>query len=531
MAFLNHSSSLSTGSARREDRGFALLVTIVLVSFLVLILVGLATFTRVETQVASNSQQLSLARQNALMGLNIAIGELQESTGPDRRVTAPAVATPSEAVLTLGALPFVTPAFNALAWDTFDNQMDVFWTGRSPQWVGAWRNVSAFPAPSNGRLVNWLVSGNENDTTTTTTPGDHARPTFTPDMAVGGLTASSDNASSLPVTVNGRPAVVLVRNYSVAADDNPTNAVLSDLKNYVVAPKVAVNGPLPDGTTGVLGHYAWWVGDQGTKASLSAATDRTGDVKNATGGLLSPAEKEAVALAQPARNGFEASNNFSEFLPGVEWSKVLTYNQVPFGPGDIPLGDARSGFHEFAAQSYGLVTDLNRGGFKVDLTEDPGASPVGTNLATYVGLANAPAGAIATGVLRANDGTDPDINALSGGRTEVTHPFRDIAMSASIHPVVVSARIRYEFQVTPTNASNSTTQFNLKVIPQPELMLWNPYNADFTWVKSDGLNFRRNGYRYRMRLLYDTNPLPVGSPDQPAWNDVQIGRASCRDRV
>ena len=516
MAFSNISSSRSTGSARREERGFALLVTIVLVSFLVLILVGLATFTRVETQVAANSQQLALARQNALMALNIAIGELQESTGPDRRVTAPALATPSANVLTLGSLPLVTPAYNALAWDTFDNKMDIYWSGRSPQWVGAWRNIAAFPAPSNGRLVNWLVSGNEKDTETTGIY--NASATFSPDMSVVGLTDASDNASALPVTVNGSPAVVLVGNYSVAADNDPTKAVLSDLKNYVVAPKVVIRGPLPDGTDGVIGHYAWWVGDQGTKASLSAAADRTGDVKKADKvSALSPAEAEVVALAQPARNGFEASNNFNKFLPGVEWSKVLTYNQVPFGPGDIPLGDARSGFHEFAAQSYGLLTDLNNGGFKVDLTEDPGASPVGGNLATYVGLAGAPVGAIATGVLKASDGTHPDINALSGVRTEVTHPFRDIPMSAATHPVVVSARIRYEFQVEPTSSSNSATQFKLKVIPQPELMLWNPYNADFTWVKPDGLgNHLRNGYRYRMRLVYDTNPF------QPAWNDVEV---------
>ena len=74
--------------ARR--RGFALIITIVLVAFLVLILVGLATFTRVETQVASNSRELAKARQNALFALNVATGDLQRTAGPDRRVTATA---------------------------------------------------------------------------------------------------------------------------------------------------------------------------------------------------------------------------------------------------------------------------------------------------------------------------------------------------------------------------------------------------------------------------------------------------------
>jgi hypothetical protein len=54
-------------------------------------------------------------------------------------------------------------------------------------------------------------------------------------------------------------------------------------------------------------------------------------------------------------------------------------------------------------------------------------------------------------------------------------------------------------------------------------MLWNPYNADFTWVKrddTDGDLYWRNGYRYRMRLLHDTWPLGSSVPEP--WNDVEI---------
>src|SRR4051812_49838113 len=73
---------------RTGQRGFALLITITLLAFLVLLLVSLASLTRVETQVANNSQQLAQARQNALMALNIALGQLQKYTGPDQRTTA-----------------------------------------------------------------------------------------------------------------------------------------------------------------------------------------------------------------------------------------------------------------------------------------------------------------------------------------------------------------------------------------------------------------------------------------------------------
>jgi len=106
-----------------KDRrsGFALLITITLLAFLVLLLVSLASLTRVETQVASNTQQLSKARQNALMALNVALGRLQVLAGPDQRVTA-------TAEIVAGV----------------DN------TKR--RWTGVWNTTTASPVPE------WLVS-------------------------------------------------------------------------------------------------------------------------------------------------------------------------------------------------------------------------------------------------------------------------------------------------------------------------------------------------------------------------------------
>ncbi|MCX6936846.1 MAG: hypothetical protein NTU80_02955, partial [Verrucomicrobia bacterium] len=97
-----------------------------MVSFLVLILVGLATFTRVETQVAANSQQISQARQNALMALNLALGQLQKYAGPDQAVTARADITSASAL----------------------NQ---------PYLTGVWKTTNTSSIPD-----TWLVSGNEN---------------------------------------------------------------------------------------------------------------------------------------------------------------------------------------------------------------------------------------------------------------------------------------------------------------------------------------------------------------------------------
>lgn len=90
-------------------RGFALLITVTLLAFLVLLLVSLASLTRVETQVANNNQSLAQARQNALFALNLALGQLQKHAGPDTRVTARADVQPLATTATPSLIPPPTP--------------------------------------------------------------------------------------------------------------------------------------------------------------------------------------------------------------------------------------------------------------------------------------------------------------------------------------------------------------------------------------------------------------------------------------
>jgi len=111
----------------RPRRGFALLVTLTLVSFIVLLLVGLATYTRVETAIAGNSQRQAQARENALFALNVAVGQLQKHAGPDTRATATA-----EAVSSVNA--------------------------QKRRYTGVWSTTDAAEPPV------WLVSGLENGT-------------------------------------------------------------------------------------------------------------------------------------------------------------------------------------------------------------------------------------------------------------------------------------------------------------------------------------------------------------------------------
>ena len=70
--------------------GFALVIALSLMAFVLLLILSIASFVVVEQQSANIAKQQLVAKQNALVGLQIAIGELQQRLGPDQRATASA---------------------------------------------------------------------------------------------------------------------------------------------------------------------------------------------------------------------------------------------------------------------------------------------------------------------------------------------------------------------------------------------------------------------------------------------------------
>jgi hypothetical protein len=206
------------------QRGFALLITITLLAFLVLLGVSLAALTRVETSVAANHQHLLQARQNALFAMNVAIGQLQKYAGPDARITARAEITSTAAVT-------------------------------NPNLTGVWD-----AAGSGSAADAWLVGGSETATSAA------ALFNSMPDPGDDTLTADT---------------LFLVGDHSVAITPSAPTSVekarrVKVTKQNITAPAGSVPGLAP-GDTPRIGRYAWWVGDQGVKASL-ALPDRADEV-------------------------------------------------------------------------------------------------------------------------------------------------------------------------------------------------------------------------------------------------------------
>ena len=75
-------------SAKRKKQGFALVLALGLMAFLLLLLLALSTLSRVETGINEARLQSVTARQNAMLGLRVALGELQKLAGPDQIATA-----------------------------------------------------------------------------------------------------------------------------------------------------------------------------------------------------------------------------------------------------------------------------------------------------------------------------------------------------------------------------------------------------------------------------------------------------------
>lgn len=119
---------MKAGRISSRPAGFALVITLALLALLVLAVFALSALTRVNSQTVALAQQQTRARQHALLGLDVALSELQRHAGDDTRITG------------MAGITGLTGSQNA----------------STRYWCGVWRN--------DGSLVTWLTSGAVNST-------------------------------------------------------------------------------------------------------------------------------------------------------------------------------------------------------------------------------------------------------------------------------------------------------------------------------------------------------------------------------
>ncbi len=510
------------------ERGFALLITVTLVAFLVLIVISLATLTRVETRVAANSQQHDQARQNALMALNIALGELQKYTGPDQRTTAR-----SDMDVALAAT-----------------------TTASGRWLGAYGNgapADYTQAPSalasiitggsdtrgrRARLLNWLVSGNEETAFDPashvgvngeiTTPPSTFR--FKPDGTVSGLSASinalSDTLTVADSSANAHPARLLVGPGTVG----------DSVEDYVVAPVRDIRASLPGiaASSPTVGRYAWWVGDQGAKARVNLSMATEAQAANA----FASAQRAAIELVDAVNPTISTSLATASMLDptgakalydpaGETIPRLISVRQLPMLSQATPLATYR--YHDLGTHAATVLADPEVGGLKRDLSAiladtGPGSHPSPEADTDFVfppeqTYGSTPEIGVTTwGLLRSHVQTTADSGGLAPeppSMTKVSGHNAPLPTSAGVGPVLTYAYVGFSYGVPQNIAPPWDTEGNpVKLAIYPIVVLWNPYTQALKPARYE-VGFRKN--TMGQFELQAKNPDDTG-----AWNADDI---------
>ncbi len=483
------------GARRNRESGFALLITITLLAFLVLLLVSLASLTRVETQVANNNQQISQARQNALMALNIALGQLQKFTGPDQRTTARADMDAALANVTNRNGRWLAAYGNGAPVDTTyalkPSQIPATFTGANADSKG-----------SQARLLNWLVSGNERvDFDPVAAVGADGRITTVPSLSGFFTPASTINlttASTMPATADTQ--ALLVGSRSAAAQSD-----------YVAAPLVAIDaaaGTVPGlATAARIGRYAWWVGDEGAKArvNLPIASDT-----QAPQAFVS-AQRAAIELVD-GKNSL-GSTNATDLIGTAAYNPALTTLPNLVSPEQLSMltpaaatvlpTALRLRFHDLTATSTTVLADTYAGGLKKDLSA---ALATGAVSPADTGTLFVPDDIIAPATYHFAVPTWGQLRSFAQKRVTSAglDPRLPTSTQTGISPVLTYAALGLQYTAPLGDGLNSP----IRLAMYPLAVLWNPYTVPLRPAKYEFGFIRRFNGKLQLQVEKDGTTYP-----------------------
>ncbi|MGB0371447.1 MAG: hypothetical protein ACPGN3_08855 [Opitutales bacterium] len=286
--------------------GFALVISLALISFLLILIVTLTSVVRLENQSSESLNDEILAKQNAVLGMRIALGELQSNLGPDQRISA-----------------------NADLMNDSDSSKR-YTTG---VWSSADVSIGGIPY-TKGQQIAWLAS----------------------DAIIDGVPVQDYNQNAADTT----SGVLLLGTGSVAGTRNNPGDV-DDLV-YVNTSNTEIENE--DGEP--IGRYAWWVGDESTKARIN-----TEDGIEQVGGLE---EKYRTVIASSSFGRSVpfalAGLNSQALIDALDDSpgKLTDLTQIDLLTADGDVTDDGQYFHHLTPHSMGVLADARNGGLKKDLS-------------------------------------------------------------------------------------------------------------------------------------------------------------------
>ncbi len=551
----------------RHSTGFALILVLSILALLIVLVVSFSAVLNVEIRSSGNSKDTLEARQNALLGLQIAMSQLQEYAGRDQAVTFPATTFyPTKSInLPLASAPrqgkgdlFDDPAFGyrkyastsksrsylnkvgtylipseRVAWD---NSLKTWWKTRNPHWTGImdsslrvdqatdpntnptplaaqrYENTpdTKYGEPKRAQLPIWLVSGNEkfqiNQESDTAYPSGYQ----TPDLA-------------LPDPSTDNTVVYLVGEGSATDLDSGDTDQIASPDGYdgrVKVRKQDVAVQKPDGGTETRGHYAYWVGDESIKANFSIRDPYANDDLSPLPGKGPGTEDYRNRLQAPQRIGWDNMTGFDlatfskndKRLESISTSKEISLLE------NSKIQEVRnatkSDFHSLTAFSKSLFTDPVLGGLKKDLTvflqggsslnvADPIAEPL-----RYI--TSDPRFSAWGGTNNGFPKSNNDIPAWG----QIRNWYSNEATSGAIAPDANTAPvITYIMMNAGLSYDGATKKIRWHFLPA--IVLWNPYDVGLKSATYD-LELR---YSPRLWNFFVVNENPTLAELQQATTD------------
>ncbi len=364
----------------RERKAFALVLSLALMGFMVLLVVTLATMVQQQLRLSRQSLYDFKARQAAKFAAYQAMSRVQETLGPDQRISANAMIFEKQLAAGIEQLE----QDEKYEWwkkpmeidrEEVENISSDDPISENRNWVGVWYSHIRLQPDKIGQeekrddyirrtvdeAVTWLVSGNkvrdEKDTT-----GSHLqyKPTqkLNPGQYVRAVAEGSTASSDDPTSKNGHVLAPIV---TLKNDPNPiTNEVREDGKQT---------------------RIAWWVADEGQKASLNAIAPKNYitlfkevDYRmqslpfySGINGLSVPVSGGAGIKAFEINTDEESADPNSiatlRNLTDVKQIDILKSANVP-----STTQLAKLFFHGVTFNTKGLLVNVREGGFKKDLS-------------------------------------------------------------------------------------------------------------------------------------------------------------------
>ena len=437
----------------RKSPGFALIVTLMLMILLAILCVSLLGLSSIALRTHSGSSELATARANAHFALLIAIGDLQNASGDDRKVTATAdIAGKSDGT----SLPVGEDPGNAANLDGTAKNLSRIQSG-TRHWTGVFRNAdspsSIYTKTPAAQLERWLVSGNSS-------------PAVTP--ALASCAVSSDGKVADP-----KLAAVLVGPRTVGTGAGSASG-------YVAAPIVPVAAKPGE----LSGGYAYWIGDEGVKARIDM--ERSND------------DSASYAALVAQRRGWETVEGLSAYPTPQGDADSSLRRVITLPTSGLLLPSMRGGnpspeqkiFHSATVSSRGLLANSLQGGLRVDLS-----AAFGSDLP-----ASAPTGAFesypvkggrvipATAFSELQHLTWDHLKEFHGLRSQMKSGKlivreRTGPSTTPITPMIVDFRILMGVRAKPATTDPASTSFTFNPCGKLAVTLANPYPFPLVWEK------------------------------------------------